>query len=206
MYEAWEFRESDVDLAASRQRGIAVAGTNERHPEIDVFSFLGIMSVKLLLDAGISVYGSSTLVTSDNPFAPYIRRGLESAGARVELVDRLDQFSRKERVGPLDAVLLAAHPGRNRPLGQEDARWMADHWPGAILAQLWGNVDRDAFAKTGVPCWPNPAPAPGHMGILPSAVGPEPIVRLQAVGLKVGEVLVRARPGDRKGWEYVDEL
>ena len=31
------------------------------------------------------------------------------------------------------------------------------------------------------------------MGILPSAVGPEPIVCLQASGLKVGEVLFRRR-------------
>jgi hypothetical protein len=29
------------------------------------------------------------------------------------------------------------------------------------------------------------------MGILPSAVGPEPVVRLQAAGLKVGEMLCR---------------
>ena len=40
-----------------------------------------------------------------------------------------------------------------------------------------------------VPVWPEAPPAPGHMAILPSAVGPEPIVRLQAGGLKVGEVL-----------------
>jgi hypothetical protein len=31
------------------------------------------------------------------------------------------------------------------------------------------------------------------MGILPSAVGAEPIVRLQAGGLKVGEILMHAR-------------
>jgi hypothetical protein len=42
-----------------------------------------------------------------------------------------------------------------------------------------------------VPVWPPEAPPPGHMGVLPSAVGPEPIVRLQAGGLKVGEVLAR---------------
>jgi hypothetical protein len=29
------------------------------------------------------------------------------------------------------------------------------------------------------------------MGILPSAVGPEPIIRLQAGGLKVGQVLAQ---------------
>jgi hypothetical protein len=39
------------------------------------------------------------------------------------------------------------------------------------------------------------------MAILPSAIGPEPVVRLQAGGLKVGELLAsgldRARPEDR---------
>jgi hypothetical protein len=45
MFEAWEFRPSDLELAAAQQRGILVAGTNERHPDVDVFSFLGIMAV-----------------------------------------------------------------------------------------------------------------------------------------------------------------
>ena len=34
MYEAWEFRDADLDLAACQRRGIVVAGTNERHPAI----------------------------------------------------------------------------------------------------------------------------------------------------------------------------
>jgi hypothetical protein len=34
------------------------------------------------------------------------------------------------------------------------------------------------------------------MGVLPSAVGPDPIVRLQTGGLKVAEVLLR--PADRR--------
>ena len=41
MYEAWELRTEDIDVAACAERGIAVAGTNERHPAVDVFSFLG---------------------------------------------------------------------------------------------------------------------------------------------------------------------
>src|SRR3954453_6090197 len=43
MYESWEYRHTDVDLTACRSRGVAVAGTNERHPAVDVFSFLGQM-------------------------------------------------------------------------------------------------------------------------------------------------------------------
>ena len=63
--------------------------------------------------------------------------------------------------------------------------------PGTVLVQYWGDADRAAAAAAGVPVWPPEAPHPGHMGVLPSAVGPEPIVRLQAGGLKVGEVLAR---------------
>jgi hypothetical protein len=45
------------------------------------------------------------------------------------------------------------------------------------------------------------------MGILPSGVGPESIVRLQSGGLKVGEVLLKSGgSGDRTGWEFVNEL
>jgi hypothetical protein len=45
------------------------------------------------------------------------------------------------------------------------------------------------------------------MGILPSAVGPEPIVRLQVGGLKVGEVLLKAALSkDCDDWDYVDEI
>jgi len=55
MFEAWEFRPGDVDLRACRDRGIRVGATNERHPDVDVFSFLGPMAVKLLLDAHVSV-------------------------------------------------------------------------------------------------------------------------------------------------------
>ena len=57
--------------------------------------------------------------------------------------------------------------------------------------QYWGDVDRDALTDAGVPVWPPRPPAPGHMGVLPSAIGPEPIVRLQSGGLKVGELLAR---------------
>jgi len=50
MYENWEFRSSDLDLEASRVHGIRVGGTNERHPTVGVFEYLGIMAVKLLLE------------------------------------------------------------------------------------------------------------------------------------------------------------
>jgi hypothetical protein len=190
MYEAWELRTADLDLAACREKGILVAGTNERHPAIDVFSFLGILAVRLLHDAGVAVFKSSVLVVCDNDFGPYIERGLSQAGATVDLV-------RDAAAGPAsvayDVILVAMTPRPGPVLSESDVRRMAATWPDAVVAQYFGDLDRALVAALGLSIWPVEAPRPGHMGILPAEVGPEPTLRLQSGGLKAGEVLWRYR-------------
>lgn len=188
MYEDWEFRSSDVDLPACHERGIAVAGTNERHPALDVFSFLGPMAVKQLHDAGVAVYASKLVLLCDNDFAPFIAQGLRGCGAEVIETDQLGEAT---LASDTDAVIAARHPREQYVLTAADAKMLSELAPGAVLVELWGDTDREALARTGVPVWPVAPAARGHMAVLPSAVGPEPIVRLQAGGLKVGEVLAR---------------
>ena len=193
MYEAWELRTDDVDLATCRQRGILVGGTNERHPAVDVFSFLGIAAAKLLIDAGVAVYTSSILLLCDNPFGPFIEHGLVSTGANVDMLKSLSAAT-GGRI--YDAILVALKPRPEPVLSVEDAIIIASGWPGAVVAQFWGDIDRSVLLDADVPVWPVEAPAPGHMGILLSMLGPEPIVRLQAGGLKSGNC---SGSGGRKG-------
>jgi hypothetical protein len=188
MYESWEYRPADVDLDACRARGIPVAGTNERHPSVDVFSFLGPMAMKQLHDAGIAVYGSRIVVLCGNAFAPFITGYLRSGGADVVEAARLTRAALTPRC---DAVLLALQPGEDNVLTAPDAALLGKESPGSVLVQYWGDADREALAAASVPVWPAVAPSAGHMAVLPSAIGPEPIVRLQAGGLKVGELLAR---------------
>jgi hypothetical protein len=202
MYEAWELRPEDVDLDACRRRGIRVGGTNERHPAVDVFSFLGLMAAKLLTDAGVSVYAGRLLLLCDNPFRAFIERGLRAAGAAVEVRAHLSDGPLDER---WDALVVALRPCGVPVLTASDIRLLAEVAPGTVVAQFWGDVDRDALAAAGVPVWPEVPPRPGHMGILPSAVGPEPVVRLQAAGLKVGEVLCQQDPSPAD-LEYVQAV
>jgi hypothetical protein len=189
MYEAWEFRAGDVDLDACTRRGIAVAGTNERHPAIDVFAFLGAMALRLLSDAGVAAAGSRIVLWCDNPFAPSLQRSLTAAGAHVDTIARLDDAERP----PAAAILVAVRPGAHAIVGDREARLLARRHPGALVGQFWGDLDRAALARAGLRYWPLEAPPLGHQGVLPSSVGPEPIVRLQSGGLKVGEVMARAR-------------
>ncbi|MBN9519691.1 hypothetical protein J0H58_14410 [bacterium] len=204
MYECWELRPEDVNLEACLARGIRVAGTNERHPQVDVFSYLGAMAVRLLTDAGVAVRGSRVVVVSDNPFGPYIHRGLEAAGASVTSPHELSPAA-LQSCGECDAVLVAAGTGPQVIVGRDEARALASAAPSAVVVQFWGDLDRAGLDAVGVPYWPPSAPPTGHMGILPSALGPEPVVRLQAGGLKVAEVLLRAEPGS-DDWRYLDPL
>ena len=194
MFERWEYRPEDLDLEACRRRGILVAGTNERHPAVDVFSYLGILAAKQLMDAGVSVIGSRILVLCDNPFHPYLESGLRGAGACVDCVAALARAARYNRY---DAIVVSLDPRTECGLPASDARLIAESWPGAVVTQFTGNLDRDALVAAGVPLWPAQAPSHGHMGILLSDIGPESIIRLQAGGLKVGEVLWRMHRGWR---------
>jgi hypothetical protein len=188
MYESWEYRSADVDLEACHSRGILVAGTSERHPAVDMFSFLGLMALRQLNDAGIAVYGSHIVLLCDNAFGPCIGSFLESCGATVSMERQLNAQALRPQP---DAVVLALQPGSGLVFTAADAGLLRDDAAGTALVQFWGDADRTALARAGVPVWPVQEPAAGHMAVLPSAIGPEPIVRLQAGGLKVGEVLAR---------------
>jgi hypothetical protein len=203
MYEAWELRAGEVDLAACRARGVRVAGTNERHPHVDVFGYLAAQAIKLLVDAGVPVYRNRILVICDNPFLPYLRDGLTAAGAEVRVAEDLGRAADGEAP---DAILIAVKPQAALAIDRPTAARLAGRWPGVVFAQFWGDVDRAALSEAGLPCCPVKEPAAGHMGMLPSAVGPDPVVRLQAGGLKVGEVLWRNPPAGAPAWEYVDAI
>jgi hypothetical protein len=188
MYEAWEYRAADIDLDACRSRRIVVAGTNEQHPAVDVFSYLGPLAVRQLHDAGIAVHGCRIVLLCDNDFAPFISSGLKSCGAKVSQGRRLTQ---QMLASHRDAIVVALKPGDGPVLNAADAELISKQAPGTAVVQYWGDVDRQALAQAHIPVWPAQEPVAGHMAVLLSAIGPEPIVRLQAGGLKVGEVLAR---------------
>jgi hypothetical protein len=188
MFETWEIGagRTDVDLGLMRSRQVGFAGTNERHPAVDVFSYLGPMAVAQLADAGVAAYHGTIAVLCDNPFAHYIIRGLRDAGATVLVADDVAQVL---TLTGLDAVIVAMTPTGSSVLTARELAAIADGFPGVVLCQFWGDVDRTACRTLDLDVWPQTDPGPGHMGVLPSRVGPEPIVRLQTGGLKVAQIL-----------------
>jgi hypothetical protein len=187
MFEDWEFRDTDLDLAACRARGVKVAAVNERHPAVGVFPFLGPLCVLLLEEAGVDVASAEVALLCDNPFSPFIEAGLDKAGAQVRVfTDPLQVPDAGWTV-----VVVALTPGASNRLDVADFAHLSRHAPRALIAQFWGDIDRDAAHQQGFAVWPPSPPRRGHMAILLNALGPEPIVRLQTGGLRAAELAFR---------------
>lgn len=184
MFEAWEFRPEDLDLDACVLRGIRVVGVNERHPAIDVFSFLGPLCVNQLHDCGLAVHGNRLALLCDNPFAQSMFRGLEAGGASIETFSNVSALFRDN----WDAIVVAMRPASSPRICKADAAYISSVAPADTpLVQFWGDVDRAAALACGLNIWPPREPGKGHMGVMLSDIGPEPIVKLQTGGLKAAE-------------------
>jgi hypothetical protein len=188
MFEAWEFRPKDIDLAACLRRNIPIVGVNERHPSVDVFSFLGPLCVKQLLSCGLSVYNNRVALLCDNDFVEPMRKGLSGLGANLATFSAVREIFRDR----WDAIVVALQPTFERRIGHCEALHLATVAPPeTIVVQFWGDIDREASIARGLNIWPSASPPLGHMGALLSEVGPEPIVRLQTGGLRAAEWIFR---------------
>ncbi|SPP93940.1 protein of unknown function [Bradyrhizobium vignae] len=184
MFEAWEFRREDLDIEACARRKIPVVGVNERHPAVDVFSFLGPLAVKQLHDCGLAVLGNRIGLLCDNDFLAPLHNGLASLGAHVKTFNSVAAV----HPGAWDAFVVALQPAKTPRVGQAEAAHLAACAPaGAVVVQFWGDIDRAVLAANGLAVWPTQSVGQGHMGILLSEIGPEPIVRLQTGGLRAAE-------------------
>lgn len=184
MFEAWEFRPQDIDFAACARRGIPIVGVNERHPAVDVFSYLGPLCVKHLLDCGFAVYGNRIGLLCDNAFAAPMAKGLRGQGANVEVFAEVEAIFNDD----WDMIVVALQPTFSPRIGLAEALQIAAVTPPATtVVQFWGDVHRDALMASGLKVWPSEAPPTGHMAVLLSEIGPEPIVRLQTGGLRAAQ-------------------
>jgi hypothetical protein len=188
MFEAWELRPGDIDLAACIRRRIPIVGINERHPAVDVFSFLGPLCAKQLLCCGCAVYNNRIALLCDNDFAKPMANGLAGLGASIEVFSAAAQIFRDR----WDAIVIALKPAPTPRIGPREASHLATVTPSdSVIVQFWGDIDREALIAHEFNIWPSEPPSPGHMGILLSEIGPEPIVRLQTGGLRAAEWIFR---------------
>jgi hypothetical protein len=195
MYEAWEMRSTDVDLAECRRLGVPVGGVNEDYGGLSVFSSCGMLAVTLLLEAGLEVAGNRILMISPDRFGDVIEPVLTAAHASIVRIPSGDEVT-AELVASADAILVADYEAEE-PVATAalSAQELADARPGLRVVQLVGPSDLDALEAAGVLVHPRRHMGAHQMSVTLAYLGPRPAVYLQAAGLKVGELLWRQRTG-----------
>ena len=194
MVEYLGYLQSDVDLDACRARGILVLGTNEDHPDVDVFSYSGPLCMKMLFEAGIELHKSTILIVSSDKFGRVIRQALARVGAEVSLAGDLrnidtEQLSRADALVVADYTRCEAIIGPGGDIETADLVRLGGH---VTVIQFAGQIDAAGLVEQGVAVYPGANLPARRMSMTLGALGPRPVIELHAAGLKVGEAIARA--------------
>jgi len=209
MRGAGRWRPADVDVATCRRAGIATAGVDEE--AIGIHSSLAMEEVWGLLSLGVDIDGATVVVAGAGGAFAHVVRALaalratvlvatpERAG-RVELYggrkigERLGDEAVLRRLAEADALVLCQADCGERsvaPAGVADAARIAAEAPHLAVVGRGAEADRQAFAAAGLRTWPSEVDPAAPAAV--SDLLPRPVVRLHTAGLKVGEVMARAR-------------
>lgn len=200
MWETWEYRQEDLDLQECRRLGIPVLGTNENHPDLEIYRYVGLLAIKLLFELDIEVFRSKILVIGSGDFGKYTIQSLLAAGALVSQLDiikgdSLKDYKCRNTIRDCDAIVLVEHVSGDSLIshdGQITPNELYELNPSVSIAHISGGVNREELIEAGIPCIPKKFASPGYMSVATDYMGPSPLINLHTVGLKIGECLARA--------------
>jgi len=201
MFEPWEYRPEDLDLAECRRLGIPVLGTNESHPDLRTLQYIGHLVLKLLFELDIEVFRARVVVVGGGEFGDAVFSSLCATGAAVSMIrpeqgESLNQQHIRDLLTDCDAIAVVEHRHRKRLIGsggQITARELRSINPGVVLVHVAGDVDYADLEAAEIPVRPSRFAPVGYMSVTTDYLGPRPLVDLHTAGLKIGEELARAR-------------
>lgn len=198
MCEAWEVREGDVDLDTCDKLEVPVAGVWEDFDGLDIFRSCGQLAVKLCFEIGLEVAGNRFVVMSADKFGPVLASALESNLATVYLLSSAAEMN-EHLVAQADAIIVADYTSDATVLGGVIGPSVAKlvQWnPDLLVIQFAGVSNVAGLRKAGVRVFPERQLRPHRMAFTLAHLGARPTIFLHAAGLKVGELLWRARTSD----------
>jgi hypothetical protein len=211
MFAVSHWRPSEVDAVACRRAGVAIAGVDE--DGIDLFRYTALRVAWWLLAMGVEIVGSTLLFAADGIVYPKVALVFSRLGARVFVAGR-DAPGRvsligAEKVGDglgdadvrrllpnIDGLLLFADDADTEfigPNGAIAAKELAGIAPHLAVAVYSGKVDRRGLIEAGLRVFPESDPGGGHTAYTIGELVPQPVVESHTAGLRVGEVMARAR-------------
>ena len=200
MWETWEYRAEDIDIEECRRLNIPVLGTNEHHPDLRIFEYIGHIALKLLFEAEIEILNSRIALFGTGEFADQVYNTLKTAHADVHPIfqekgKNSNIEKAKNTLKQTDALIVVEHHERKQLIGAEGfitPKEISQLNKYITIIHICGNVDQDSLIKNEVRCWPKRFAPAGYMSVATDYIGPTPLIKLHTAGLKVGECLARA--------------
>jgi hypothetical protein len=213
MYETWEFRQQDLDLSESLQRGIPVLGTNEQHRALKILDYIGPLCIKILVEAELEIVRSKIVMVGSNKFVKNIVKTLATSGADVlcatnfdshligelggmKIGNSLKEARVQEHMKNCDALIINTYPDQRSVVGKNadiSPTRLSELSPETVIVQFNGLIERESLEGHSFTVLPHEEPDTGHMGWTLAHLGPKPVIALNCAGLKVGELLARGR-------------
>lgn len=196
MCEAWEYRDGDIDIETCKSKKIPVLATNEDYTGLEVFDFCGNLCIKMLFELEIEVYKCRIVVVGTGKFGKIIEKYLNVLGSEVYLVENLESEANRRYLENIDALVVADY-SNDTIIGninaQISAKELIDLSRKISVVQFAGDIDIDELDKYDIPYFPQNRSGKFRMGQTLANLGPKPVIDLHCAGLKVGEVMARAR-------------
>jgi len=209
MCEAWELRPGDVDLPFCGSKGIKVGATNEGYPGLDIFSYSAWLCLKMLFEAQIETHQCKIVVVSSDKFGTTIERLLGKAGVEVMLLKHLRGLQVRQILAGADALVIADYTRRSPIIGEQadiEPAVLGKHFPSLTIVHFAGVIDVQGLAHAGVVLHPAHAQESHRMAMTLASLGPAPVIKLHAAGLKVAELLARKPPGSDRFRNLIDPV
>lgn len=196
MYEAWEYREGDIDTNACKSKNIPVMATNEDADGLEVFDYVGLLCIKMLFELEIEIYKCKIVIVSRDKFGKVIEKYLKAVGAEIFLIENLKLERNKSYLEDCDALILADYSSNDTFIGKDaqiSARELVELSRRISVIQFAGDIDIEELDKYNIPYFPKNRVGNFRMGMTLAELGPKPVIDLHCAGLKVGEIMARAR-------------
>ncbi len=194
MYEAWELRESDIDVNYCLENNIPIAGTWENYPGLEIFNYCKNLIVKIVLEAGFEIKSNKIIIWSEDHFGQLASEVFNQLGAKeVMLIN--NEKDLYENVKGTDFIFFCDYKSKKTLFGEMNScldivkikKLNAD----ISVIHLAGDIDNEYLKKNEIYIYPDKRGYPIRMTYTLTHLGIKPTLMLLVSGLKVGECLIK---------------
>lgn len=203
MCEGWEIRKTDIDFDACRKKGIPILGTNEEYPGLDILSYCSWLCIHMMMEAKVELPHVRILVVSGDKFGPIIGKQLKKSGLSIKTIKSLKGMT-EDILSHFDTIIIADYTSEREIIGIRGDITPADlarMKPSISLIQFAGKNDIEEILRHNINIYPAIGLPPHRMASTLAELGPRPVIELHASGLKVGQMLARARKEKNLGMD-----